>query len=74
LHLSESRGRVAGKIAAWKKPSDDLGRLVRHDYVRRLRKNLPYHELKALAAGFSDLLPGFNREAVGNYATSDLAE
>jgi hypothetical protein len=46
--LSETQDKTAGKIASWKKPSDDLRRLLRHDYVRSLRKNLPYQELKAL--------------------------
>ena len=72
--MSETPDKAAGKIAAWKKPTDDMRRLVRHDYVRSLRKNLPYHELKALVAGFSELLPGFNREVVGMMPTSELAE
>jgi len=72
--LFESRNTAAGKIAAWKKPTDDLRRLVRHDYVRSLRKNLPYRELKALVAGFKELLPGFNREVVGMYSIDGLAK
>jgi len=40
--LSETQDKTADKIAAWKKPTDDLRRPVRHDYVRSLRKNLPY--------------------------------
>src|ERR1700722_5992238 len=72
--LSETQDKTAEKIAAWKKPTDDLRRLVRHDYVRSLRKNLPYHELKALVAGFSELLPGFNRQFVGMMPTYQLAE
>src|ERR1700682_1857920 len=72
--LSETYDREADKIAAWKKPTDDLRRLVRHDYVRSLRKNLPYRELKALVAGFTELLPGFNRQFVGMMPTYQLAE
>src|SRR5271163_3624001 len=72
--LSETPDKAAGKIAAWKKPTDDLRRLVRHDYVRSLRKNLPYRELKALVAGFKELLPGFNREVVGMYSIDGLAK
>ncbi len=72
--LSETHDKEAGKIAAWKKPTDDLRRLVRHDYVRSLRKNLPYRELTALVAGFTDLLPGFNRQFVGMMPTYQLAE
>jgi hypothetical protein len=72
--LSEACEKAAGKMAAWKKPTDDLRRLVRHDYVRSLRKNLPYHDLKAVVAGFSELLPGFNRKVVGIMATQQLAK
>ena len=72
--LSEAHDKEAEKIAAWKKPTEDLRRLVRHDYVRSLRKNLPYRELKALVAGFTDLLPGFNRHFVGMMPTYQLAE
>jgi hypothetical protein len=72
--LSETQDKEAGKIAAWKKPTDDLRRLMRHDYVRSLRKNLPYRELKALVAAFNDRLPGFNREIVGMMPTNQLAE
>ena len=72
--LSETPDQAAGKLAAWKKPTVDLRRLVRHDYVKSLRKRLPYHALKAVIAGFNDLLPGFNREIVGVMPTSQLAE
>jgi hypothetical protein len=72
--LSETASKAGAKIAAWKKPTDDLRRLVRNDYVRSLRKNLPYHELRALVAAFSGLLPGFNREVVGIMPTDQLAE
>src|ERR1700728_3890858 len=48
--LSETPDKAAGKLAAWKKPTDDLRRLVRHDYVKSLRKRLPYHALKAVIA------------------------
>jgi len=72
--LSETPDKAGSKVAAWKNPTDDLRRLLRKDYVRSLRKNLPYHELKALVAGFSALLPGFNREVVGIMPTQQLAE
>jgi hypothetical protein len=59
--------RLAGadQLAAWKKPGKDIGRLVRHDYVRSLRRNLNYRQVTGLVSAFSDLLPGFNREPVG---------
>jgi hypothetical protein len=71
--LSETPDKAAGKLAAWKKPTDDLRRLVRHDYVRSLRRNLPYHELKALVAGFGEIMPTFNREPLGMLPTDQLA-
>lgn len=72
--LSETHDKEAGKITAWKKPTDDLRRLVRHDYVSSLRRHLPYRDLKTLVAAFSDLLPGFNRKVVGMMPTTQLAE
>jgi hypothetical protein len=72
--LSDTQEKEASKIAAWKKPTDDLRRLMTHDYVRSLRKNLPYRELKALVAAFSNRLPGFNQEVVGMMPTNQLAE
>jgi len=72
--LSETHDKEAAKIAAWKKPTDDLRRLVRHDYVRSLRRNLPYREIKTLVAAYSELLPGFNKEIVGMLPTDRLAD
>src|SRR5258707_646548 len=71
---SETHDKEADKIAAWKKPTDDLRRLVRHDYVRSLRRNLPYREIKTLVAAYSELLPGFNKEIVGMLPTDRLAD
>ena len=71
--LAEARTKEAHKIDAWKKPTDDIKRLVRHDYVRSLRRNLPYRELKTMMAAFGELLPGFNREVVGMMPTDRLA-
>jgi hypothetical protein len=72
--LSETYDKEAAKIAAWKKPTDDLRRLVRHDYVRSLRRNLPYREIKTLVEAYSELLPGFNKEIVGMLPTDRLAD
>ena len=61
---------------AWAKPADDIRKLVRRDYVKSLRRHLPYRELKALTGAFERLLPGFNRETVGTNLMSveSLAE
>jgi hypothetical protein len=71
--LAETRNKEAQKIEAWKKPSDDIKRLVRHDYVRSLRRNLPYRELRTLVGAFSEKLPGFNHEVVGMMPLDQLA-
>ena len=71
--LSETYDEEAQKIEAWKKPADDIRRLVQHDYVRSLRRNLPYRELKTLVAAFNKILPGFNREVVGSMPIEQLA-
>jgi hypothetical protein len=71
--LAETRDKESRKIEAWKKPVDDIKRLVRHDYVRSLRKSLPYRELTALVAAFSERLPGFNHEICGMMPTDQLA-
>ena len=63
--LSTTRGDEADRFAAWKKPSEDIRRLVRHDYVRSLRRNIPYGELKTLIDAFTRVMPAFNREPVG---------
>lgn len=63
--LAESRQKESVKHAAWAKPTDDIRKLLRRDYVKSLRRHLPYRELKTLSGEFERLLPGFNRETVG---------
>jgi hypothetical protein len=70
--LAEAHDQEAQKIEAWKKPTDDIKRLVRHDYVRSVRRNLPYRELKTLVGAFSDLLPNFNEKVIGMMPTDEL--
>src|SRR5579864_395935 len=64
----------AGQIAAWKQPGEDIQRLVRHDYVRSLRRILPYQPLTALLSAFQDILPTFNNEPVGMMSVERFAE
>ncbi|HVA81794.1 MAG TPA: hypothetical protein VNF29_12785 [Candidatus Binataceae bacterium] len=71
--LSMTRDGEADKFAAWKKPSDDIRRLVRHDYVRSLRRNLPYREIKTLVEAFAQVVPSFNREPIGELSPERLA-
>lgn len=74
--LADARRKENAKVAAWAKPSDDIRKLIRRDYVKSLRRNLPYRQLNALVEAFSGLLPGFNRETVGTNLMSveSLAE
>jgi hypothetical protein len=69
--LSTTRDGEADKFAAWRKPSDDIRRLVRHDYVRSLRRNLPYRELTNLIDAFTQIMPYFNREPAGIMLTEE---
>jgi hypothetical protein len=74
--LAEARQKENAKLAAWVKPTDDIRKLLRRDYVKSLRRYLPYCELKILTQEFARLLPGFNHETVGTNLMSveSLAE
>jgi hypothetical protein len=63
--LADARRRENAKASVWAKPADDIRKLVRRDYVKSLRRHLPYAELMALTKEFKRLLPGFNQETVG---------
>jgi hypothetical protein len=64
----------AEQISAWKQPGEDIQRLVRHDYVRSLRRILPYQPVRALLSAFHDILPTLNSEAVGMMSVERFAE
>jgi hypothetical protein len=70
--LTDANQKEAHQIEAWKKPIADIKRLVRHDYVRSLRHNLPYRELKSLVTAFEGVFPGFNRKVIGMMPTDEL--
>jgi len=63
--LVDARRREKAKASAWAKPTDDIRKLVKRDYVKSLRRHLSYQQLKMLADAFKGLLPGFNQETVG---------
>jgi hypothetical protein len=71
--LSDARTRGAHQIAAWKRPGDDIHRLVRHDYVRSLRRNLGYREVKELVEAFEQIVPGFNNQPIGMMSVEGFA-
>jgi hypothetical protein len=61
------------KIDSSKKATDDIERLVGHDYARSLQRRLPYRELLKLEDAFRDRLPGFNCEVMGMMPIEQLA-
>ncbi len=71
--LAETMQRESHKVDSWRRPSADIRRLVERDYVRSLRRYLPYRELRRLITAFADVLPEFNREPVGMMSTERLA-
>ncbi len=71
--LAETMRRESHKVDSWRRPSADIRRLVERDYVRSLRRYLPYRELRRLISAFADVLPEFNREPVGMMSTERLA-
>jgi hypothetical protein len=46
----------AKKLAAWRKPERDLHRLAHRDYVRAVRRNLGYRELKCMISAADKML------------------
>ena len=49
--LASAQDTGADKLEAWKKPERDLRRLAKRDYVRALRRNIGYRELKTRLVG-----------------------
>ncbi len=60
LKSAQTAGR--SKLAAWRKPRQDLDRVVRRDYVRYLRRNLGYREVKEILKAGGRIWPTLNRE------------
>lgn len=54
----------ASHLAAWKKPGEDIKRLVRHDYVRSLRRKMDYYQVCKLVREFDRIFPGFNSRPI----------
>ena len=72
--LAGARVSGAAEVAAWQKPEKDLRRLVHRDYVRDLRRNLSYRELRALLDAVDEVLPHLNREPIGMMPVAKQAE
>lgn len=71
--LSSALSVQARQVAAWKKPGEDIKRLVRHDYVRSLRRNLDYRQVKELVRAFDEIFPGFNNHPIDMYSIDHFA-
>ena len=61
------------QVAAWKKPGNDIKRLVQSDYVRSLRRNLNYRQVKELVRAFDEIFPGFNSHPIDMYSIDHFA-
>jgi hypothetical protein len=64
VHQILARAPKAGRagLRAWRRPRRELERLARRDYVRNLRENLGYHELREVIASAAKVWPNLNRE------------
>jgi len=70
--VEELTGQILGslpttgqrQLEAWKKPTEDLGQLIRTDYVRSLRRHLSYKQVRELFRAFDPIFPRFNDQPV----------
>ncbi len=54
--LASARTTGTDKLEAWRKPERELRRLAKRDYVRALRRNVGYRELKTLLSAVEKTL------------------
>jgi hypothetical protein len=64
----------ASEMAAWQKPETSFRRLLRRDYVRDVRRNLEYRQLRELLAAATETLPRLNREPLDVMPIKDQAQ
>jgi len=72
--LSQAFTGFAPQIAAWRKPEADIRKLVQHDYVRSVRGNLNYRQLKELIKAFTEIFPDFNHRPIDKMSIDRFAE
>jgi len=60
--LANASADGAVELSAWRKPEKAFRRLMRRDYVRDLRHNLSYRQLRTLLEAVAETLPRLNRE------------
>ena len=62
----------ARRIARLRKPANDLGRLLKRDYVRCLRRSIAYPQVKEIVETFQRILPRYNSKAVRIMSTASF--
>jgi len=65
LLTGDSGGPGRKALRAWRRPKNDLSRLLRRDYVRDLRRSVGYRELCLLVEKATEVWPRLNRESMG---------
>ena len=60
--LANASADGALELSAWRKPEKAFHRLTQRDYVRDLRRNLSYRQLRTLLEAVDETLPRLNRE------------
>jgi hypothetical protein len=59
--LATTRGAEHSHLKAWRNPSRDIERLARRDYVRSLRRHLPYELILEIISSAHSVWPNLNR-------------
>src|SRR5438094_2114115 len=72
--LGEALSGFSPQVAAWKKPEAEIRKLVRHDYVRSVRRTLNYWQVRELVKAFSQIFPGFNSRPIDKMSVERFAK
>lgn len=59
--LATTRGAESSHLKAWRNPSKDIDRLARRDYVRSLRRHLPYGMILEIISSAQRVWPNLNQ-------------
>jgi len=70
----ELRERRNREVSAWKRPTRDLRRLLKHDYVHSLRRSLSYAQVRKLVRAFQEIFPSFNACSLSMMSDGDFQE
>lgn len=72
--LANASADGALELSAWRKPEKAFRRLIRRDYVRDLRRNLSYRQLRTLLEAVDETLPRLNREPLDLMPVKEQAQ